>query len=172
MLNKTRTVIWGAALAAVVSLFAGAAMAEMKVGFVDTAKLMESAPQVKEAQSKIEAEFAPREKELVELQRKIRTQEDRLARDSAVMSESENTKLERDILAMRRDLKRSQEEFRDDLNIRRNEVLAKLQREIFDAIVAFAKVQNYDLIMGQGVVYSSERVDITEAVLKELTGGR
>jgi outer membrane protein len=171
-LNKTRTVVWGAALAAVVSLFAGAAMAEMKVGFVDTAKLMESAPQVKAAQSKIEAEFAPREKELVELQRKIRTQEDRLARDSAVMSESENTKLERDILAMRRDLKRSQEEFRDDLNIRRNEVLAKLQREIFDAIVAFAKVQNYDLIMGQGVVYSSERVDITEAVLKELTGGR
>jgi outer membrane protein len=171
-LNKTRTAVWGAALAAVVSLFAGAAMAEMKVGFVDTAKLMESAPQVKDAQSKIEAEFAPREKELVELQRKIRTQEDRLSRDSAVMSESENTKLERDILAMRRDLKRSQEEFRDDLNIRRNEVLAKLQREIFDAIVAFAKAQNYDLIMGQGVVYSSERVDITEAVLKQLTGGR
>jgi outer membrane protein len=171
-LNKTRTAVWGAALAAVVSLFAGTAMAEMKVGFVDTAKLMESAPQVKEAQSKIEAEFAPREKELVELQRKIRTQEDRLSRDSAVMSESENTKLERDILAMRRDLKRSQEEFRDDLNIRRNEVLAKLQREIFDAIVAFAKDQNYDLIMGQGVVYSSERVDITEAVLKRLTSGR
>jgi outer membrane protein len=171
-LNKTRTAVWGAALAAVVSLFAGTAMAEMKVGFVDTAKLMESAPQVKEAQSKIEAEFAPREKELVELQRKIRAQEDRLSRDSAVMSESENTKLERDILAMRRDLKRSQEEFRDDLNIRRNEVLAKLQREIFDAIVAFAKAQNYDLIMGQGVVYSSERVDITEAVLKQLTGGR
>ena len=171
-MNKTRTVVWGAALAAVVSLFAGAAMAEMKVGFVDTAKLMESAPQVKDAQGKIEAEFAPREKELVELQRKIRAQEDRLSRDSAVMSESENTKLERDILAMRRDLKRSQEEFRDDLNIRRNEVLAKLQREIFDAIVAFAKEQNYDLIMGQGVVYSSERVDITEAVLKQLTGGR
>ncbi len=171
-MNKTRTAVWGAALAAVVSLFAGTAMAEMKVGFVDTAKLMESAPQVKEAQSKIEAEFAPREKELVELQRKIRAQEDRLSRDSAVMSESENTKLERDILAMRRDLKRSQEEFRDDLNIRRNEVLAKLQREIFDAIVAFAKEQNYDLIMGQGVVYSSERVDITEAVLKQLTGGR
>ena len=171
-MNKTRKAVWGVALAAVVSLFAGTAMAEMKVGFVDTAKLMESAPQVKEAQSKIEAEFAPREKELVELQRKIRAQEDRLSRDSAVMSESENTKLERDILAMRRDLKRSQEEFRDDLNIRRNEVLAKLQREIFDAIVAFAKEQNYDLIMGQGVVYSSERVDITEAVLKQLTGGR
>ena len=141
----------------------------MKVGFVDTAKLMESAPQVKAAQGNIEAEFAPREKELVELQRKIRAQEDRLARDTAVMSEAENSKLERDILSMRRDLKRSQEEFRDDLNIRRNEVLAKLQREIFDAIVAFAKDKKYDLILGQGVVYSSERVDITDDILKQLS---
>jgi outer membrane protein len=171
-LNRSRTATWVVALVAVASLFSGSAAAEMKVGFVDTAKLMESAPQVKEAQSNIEAEFAPREKELVELQRKIRTQEDRLARDSAVMSESENSKLERDILAMRRDLKRSQEEFRDDLNIRRNEVLAKLQREMFDAIVAFAKDEKYDLILGQGVVYSSDRVDITDDILNKLTGSQ
>ena len=168
-MNRSRTAAWVAVLFAAASLFSASATAEMKVGFVDTAKLMESAPQVKAAQSKIEAEFAPREKELVELQRKIRAQEDRLARDAAVMSESENSKLERDILAMRRDLKRSQEEFRDDLNIRRNEVLAKLQREIFDAIVAFAKDRKYDLILGQGVVYSSERVDITDDILKQLS---
>ena len=167
-MNRSRPAKWAAALVALASLFSGSATAEMKVGFVDTAKLMESAPQVKEAQSNIEAEFAPREKELVELQRKIRTQEDRLARDTAVMSESENSKLERDILGMRRDLKRSQEEFRDDLNIRRNEVLAKLQREICDAIVAFAKEQKYDLILGQGVVYSSDQVDITDDVLNKL----
>jgi outer membrane protein len=158
-----------AVLFAVASVFSASATAQMKVGFVDTAKLMESAPQVKAAQSNIEAEFAPREKELVELQRKIRAQEDRLARDTAVMSEAENSKLERDILSMRRDLKRSQEEFRDDLNIRRNEVLAKLQREIFDAIVDFAKDKKYDLILGQGVVYSSDRVDITDDILKQLS---
>ena len=164
----SRTATWVTVLAVVASLFSGSAAAEMKVGFVDTAKLMESAPQVKQAQTNIEAEFEPREKELVELQRKIRAQEDRLARDTAVMSESETSKLERDILSMRRDLKRSQEEFRDDLNIRRNEVLAKLQREIFDAIVAFAKDKKYDLILSQGVVYSSDRVDITDDILKQL----
>ena len=95
------------------------------------------------------------------------------AADSAVIRiaalEAENSKLERDILSMRRDLKRSQEEFRDDLNIRRNEVLAKLQREIFDAIVDFAKDKKYDLILGQGVVYSSDRVDITDDILKQLS---
>ena len=131
---------------------------------------MESAPQAKAAQSKIEKEFAPREKELVALQRQIKTKEDKLTRDGAVMSESERSKLERDILSKRRDLKRTQEEFRDDLNIRRNEVLAKLQKDMYEAVVTLAKEQKFDLIMSQGVVYSSDKIDITDSVLKKLTG--
>jgi outer membrane protein len=157
-----------ATLAATFFMYAGGALAETKIGFVDTAKLMEAAPQVKAAQAKIESEFAPREKELVELQREIRTLEDRMSRDGSVMSESESSKLERDVLAKRRDLKRTQEEFRDDLNIRRNEVLSKLQKEIYDVVVTFAKEQSFDLILTQGVVYSSNKVDVTESVLKKL----
>ncbi|MEN8205965.1 MAG: OmpH family outer membrane protein [Pseudomonadota bacterium] len=150
--------------------YSGALLAETKIGFVDTVKLMEAAPQAKSAQSKIEKEFAPREKELVALQRQIKTKEDKLTRDGAVMSESERSKLEREILSKRRDLKRSQEEFRDDLNIRRNEVLAKLQKDMYEAVVTLAKEQKFDLIMSQGVVYSSDKVDITDSVLKQLTG--
>jgi len=150
--------------------YSGSLLAETKIGFVDTVKLMEAAPQAKSAQSKIEKEFAPREKELVALQRQIKTKEDKLTRDGAVMSESERSKLEREILSKRRDLKRSQEEFRDDLNIRRNEVLAKLQKDMYEAVVALAKEQKFDLIMSQGVVYSSDKIDITASVLKKLTG--
>jgi outer membrane protein len=149
-------------------MYAGGALAETKIGFVDTAKLMEAAPQVKAAQAKIESEFAPREKELTKLQQEIRALEDRQSREGSVMSESESSKLERDVLAKRRDLKRTQEEFRDDLNIRRNEVLSKLQKDILDAVIAFAKEQNFDLILSGGVAYSSDKVDITESVLKKL----
>ena len=144
------------------------AQADTKVGFVNTVKLMEEAPQAKSAQSNLETEFAPREQELLNLQKEIRALEDRLARDSAVMSESESSKLERDILAKRRDLKRTQDEFRDDLNIRKNEVLSKLQRQMYDATVALAKEKKFDIILGQGVVYSSDSVDITEQVLNKL----
>lgn len=144
------------------------ALAETKIGFVDTVKLMEAAPQAKSAQSKIESEFAPREKELVALQREIKKLEDDLTRDGAVMSESERTKLERKILAKRRDMKRTQDEFRDDLNIRRNEVLAKLQKDMYQAVVTLAKEQKFDLILSQGVVFSSDKVDITDSVLKKL----
>ena len=164
-MKKTGVTIF---LAGMLVMSSGAALAETKIGFVDTVKLLESAPQAKSAQSKIESEFAPREKELVAMQREIKKLEDDLSRDGAVMSESERTKQERNVLSKRRDLKRSQDEFRDDLNIRRNEVLAKLQKDMFQAVVSLAKEQNFDLILSQGVVYSSDKVDITDSVLKKL----
>lgn len=144
------------------------ALAEVKVGFVNTVKLMEEAPQAKAAISKMEAEFAPREKELVAMQREIKQAEDKLSRDSAVMSDSERGKLERDLVSQKRDFKRSQDEFREDLNIRRNEELSKLQRRLYDAIVDLAKAENYDLIVSEGVVYASTSIDITDAVLARL----
>jgi len=142
--------------------------ADTKVGVVNTVRLMEEAPQAKEAQSKIETEFAPREQELVKLQKSIRSLEDRLSRDGAVMSEKESRKLEREILSKRRELKRTQDEFRDDLNIRKNEVLSRLQRQMYESTVALAKEQKFDIILGQGVVYSSDTVDVTNLVLDKL----
>ena len=158
-----------AVLGAMLALFSVQTLAEVKVGVVNTVKLMEQAPQAKAAQSKIESEFAPREKELVSLQREIRKLEDQLNRDGTVMSEAERSKLERDILTRRRELKRSQDEFRDDLNIRRNEVLTKLQKQMYEATLALAKEEDFDVILGQGVVYASDQVDITPMVLEKLS---
>jgi len=150
------------------TLMALPVQADTKVGVVNTVRLMEEAPQAKAAQNKIETEFAPREQELLALQKSIRKLEDRLTRDGAVMSEKESSKLEREILSKRRELKRTQDEFRDDLNIRKNEVLSKLQRQMYESTVALAKEQKFDIILGQGVVYSSDSVDVTNLVLDKL----
>jgi len=144
------------------------ASAEFRVGFVNTVKLMEKAPQARAAISKMEAEFAPREKEIVALQREVKKIEEKLAKDSAVLSEEKRRKIERELISKRRELKRAQDEFREDLNIRRNEELTKLQKQLYDAIVNFAKEENYDLIVSEGVVYASKRVDVTDQLLERL----
>jgi outer membrane protein len=164
-LKSINSLLFGLASLAVIAI---PVQADTKVGVVNTVRLMEEAPQAKSAQSKIETEFAPREQELVNLQKSIRKLEDRLSRDGAVMSEKESSKLEREILSKRRELKRTQDEFRDDLNIRKNEVLSKLQRQMYEATVALAKEKKYDIILGQGVVYSSDSVDVTNMVLDKL----
>jgi outer membrane protein len=157
---------------AALALCAGAAQAELKIGFVDLAKLSENAPQITSAQGKIDAEFSSREKELVSLQRKIAKMEEELATNASVMSDSERSGKEREILSMRRDLKRSQDEFRDDLNIRKNEILKQVNIEIGNVIEKLAKDEKYDLIIAQGVMFASERVDITDQILKKLEAAK
>jgi len=144
--------------------------AELKIGFVNAAQILDKAPQAELARSRLEKEFAPRDKSLVDAQKSLRSLEEKLARDSAVMGDSERRNLERDIIAQQRELKRAQDEFREDFTIRRNEELGSLQRQVYEAIVSLAKEEQFDLIVNDGaVIYASEQVDITDQVLRRLT---
>jgi len=155
-------VIWF--LAAVAPAVSG----ELKIGVVNTPRVLQEAPQARSSSASLEQEFAPRERKLVESQKKIKSKEERLLRDSAIMNESERRRSERDLLAMKRELKRSQDEFREDLNIRRNEELRKLQQVISKVIDDIAKEKGFDLILGENVIYADESIDITDQILERL----
>ena len=142
------------------------ASAEFKVAFVEAAKLLQQAPQAEAATARIEREFAPRNRELVSMQKEIRRLEDKLMRDAAIMKEREAAKLEQNVRLKKRDLKRQQDEFREDLTLRRNEELQKLQRRVLETIQRVAEREKYDLVLSEGVVFASKRVNITPKVLE------
>lgn len=165
MVNRFKQLVWATfACAALVA----PAHAELKIGFVNTARVLEQAPQAKAARDRLQQEFTPRESELVNAQRDLKDMQDRLERDGPTLSDSERAKLERDILAKQRDLKRIQGEFSEDLNLRRNEEFARLQREAAQAVVDIARDDKFDLVLEAGVVYASDKVDITDKVLVRL----
>jgi len=139
-----------------------------KAGFVNVARVLDKAPQAEEARGRIEREFAPRDRELLNQQKEVRQKEDRLVRDGAVMTNDERVRLESDIRGLKRDIRRAQEEFREDLNVRRNQELGKLQRKVIQVIQDLAKAENYDLIVSDGVIFAGNRVDITEKVIARL----
>ncbi|ADJ29121.1 OmpH family outer membrane protein [Nitrosococcus watsonii] len=141
---------------------------DLKIGAVNAVKLLDEAPQKEAALEILKKEFEIRNRELVSKQKKLRGLEDRFNRDAAIMSEADRKALERDILNQNRDLKRDQEVFREDYNIRRNEEFRKLQEEIAKAIVDLAEKKKYDLVVYEGVIYASDKVDITADVLKLL----
>lgn len=150
-------------------LTANASYAELKIGFVNIPAVLEKAPQAEKAKKRLEIEFSSREKQLVAQQKDIQSKEERMARDAAVMSDSERSNLEKDILNKKRDAKRSQQEFSEDFNTRRNEELGKLQRTIIEAVRALAKEQNFDLLLTEGVIYNSEKIDVTAQVQQKLS---
>ncbi len=141
---------------------------DIKIGFVNVPKVLEKAPQAEKAKKQLEKEFSPRDKQLVSQQKAIVKLEENLSRDAAVLSESERLKLEREILGKKREAKRSQQEFSEDFNIRRNEELGKLQERIMDAIKEIAKEEEFDLLLTDGVIYASSKIDVTEKVQEKL----
>lgn len=144
------------------------AAAQPKIGFVNVAKVLDDAPQAEDARQSLEREFAPRDRDLLKQQKEVRTLEDELIKNGAVMAERERERKESRIRSQKRELRRLQEEFREDLNLRRNQELAKLQRQVIEVIQQFAKDQKYDMIVGDGVLYAGDRVDVTKKVIEQL----
>ncbi len=166
-LKLVRNLLVAAALSLPVAL---AQAADVKLGFVSIAKILNSAPQAEAASKRLEQEFAPRQKGLVEAQKSLRKQEEKLSKDGAVMSESQRRSLESEIRNQARDLKRTSDEFREDFNLRRNEELGKFQKQVLDVISSLAKEEGFDLVVNDGAtLYFSPQVDVTEKVLKRLT---
>ncbi len=149
-------------------LVANVSFAELKIGFVNVPAVLEKAPQAEKAKKRLEKEFSPRDKQLVAQRKAIIKLEEKKNTDASVMSKSERVKLEKDILNKKRDLKRAQQEFSEDFNIRRNEELGKLQRRIVEAIRSLAKEEGFDLLLTDGVIYTSDEIDVTSLVQKKL----
>lgn len=146
----------------------GATAAELKIGYVNAVKVIEEAPQGEAALKKLEAEFGPRDKKLVAMQADVKKLEDALEKNGLLMKDAERRAKELEIVSLKRDLRRATQEFREDYNLRRNEELAALQKIVFKAIVEIAKQEDYDLILHEGTIYASKRVDLTDRVLKKL----
>jgi outer membrane protein len=161
-----------AAIAAVVTLIvanaATAQAADYKIGFVNTERLFRDAAPAKRAQQKLEKEFAARDAEIQKLAKQVRDLQALLEKDGVTMAEAERRNRERDLANLSRDLTRSQREFREDLNLRRNEEFASVQDRANKVIQQIAEAEKFDLIIQDPVVYASQKIDITEKVIKAL----
>jgi outer membrane protein len=146
--------------------------AELKVGVVNAAAVMEQSPQKTRALSRLEKEFSSRSKSIEGKLKSLRSKQEKLVKDGAIYSATERKNKERAIVSEQRDIKRLQDEYSEDLSIRRNEELRKLEKEIAQTIVELAKKESYDLIVYQGVIFASDKVEITEKVLKLLKAKR
>lgn len=145
-----------------------AAFAASKIGFVNTERLLREAPLSVAAQKKLEREFANREQELQKLAKQARDLQAQLDRDGVTMAESERRNKERDLANLNRDLQRQTREFREDLNLRRNEELGQIQERARKVIQDIAKAEKFDLILEQAV-YVDPKSDITDKVMKALS---
>ncbi len=140
---------------------------EARIAAVNSDRILRESAAAKAAQTKLEAEFAKRDKDLQDMAQKLKSMSDALDKNGASMAPADRAEKQRDLSQLDTDFQRKQREFREDLNQRRNEELAAVLDRANKVIKQIAEQQHYDLIV-QEAVYVSPRIDITDQVLKAL----
>lgn len=156
----------GAALLCAAVLSPAAAQ-ELKIGYVNSERVLREAAPAKAAQAKLEAEFSRREREINDATNRLKASADKLEKDGPTLPPAEQQRRQRELVDQDRDLQRKRREFQEDLNQRRNEELASVVERANRVIRQIFETEKYDLIL-QEVVFASGRVDITEKVIKSL----
>lgn len=162
--------VWLIALTLAPTLIgAASARAESyKIGVVDPNRVVERSPQYEAAGKALQLEVEERERSLRQQQEQIAVLQGKLERDAALMSESEMQRLQNDIRSRTRKLKYAQDEFQEDLSLRQNELRTKLGKQVQEVVVELAKELGIDLVISEGLVYYSPRVDISDLVIERL----
>ena len=164
------------ALAATVLLAlaaAGAQAQELKIGYVNSDRVLREAVPAKAAQAKLETEFSKREKELTDVGNRLKAAGDKLDKDAPTLSEAERNRRQRDLIDQDREFQRKRREFQEDLSQRKNEELAAVVERANKVIKQIFETERYDLVL-QEAVFAGPKVDITVKVIKALNsqGGR
>ncbi|HEY9024143.1 MAG TPA: OmpH family outer membrane protein [Burkholderiaceae bacterium] len=159
-------------LASVSSIAVSAQAQELKIGYVNSERVLREAEPAKRAQAKLEAEFGKREKDLNDQNASLRAQAEKLDRDSPTLSETEKTRRQRELVELDRDLQRKHREFQEDLTQRKNEELQSVAERANRAIKQIGDAEHYDLILQDPVIYFSSRIDLTKKVIDALNAGK
>jgi len=149
----------------------GVEAAETKIGYVDVERIRRESVPAERASKQLEKEFAPRAQELQRRESQVKALQAQLEKDAVTMSENDRRAKEQELTRVSVDYQRMQREYREDLNMRRNQELASLFERADRVIKQLADAEKFDLIV-QEVVYRSSRIDITDKVLKALAEGK
>ena len=150
--------------------FSAAVLAESKIGFVNSQKILNDAPQAARAKKKIEKDFEKRDQELQRIAKQLQGMQETLDKNAVTMAESERRTKEREFGELNREFQRKQREFREDLSQRQNEEMAAIFERVNKIIKQIAEAEKYDIIF-QEAVYANPRIDITDKVIKALGDG-
>ena len=158
---------WVAAFGLFFGLIAVSHAQEFRIGFVSTDRIFREANIAKSAQTKLEQEFAKREKEIADFGAIIKAAADKFEKDSPTLSEAQRATRQKQLVDQDRDFQRKRREFQEDLTARRNEELQQVLERANRIVKQVAETEKYDLVL-QEVVYINPKHDITEKVIRAL----
>jgi len=140
----------------------------IKIGYIDTEKVVNNLPQYIQSAEAISDEFEPKKQELLDLFNHIELL--RVKITTINNSENkENLQIELSKLTSLEETFRKETEFwQEEMNNKKIELLQKIEQLINNTINKIAISENYDLILYENAAFVSDEVNITYKVIERI----
>jgi len=140
----------------------------VKIGYIDTQRVINNLPQYQQSVDKISKEFEPKKQELLDLFKHIELLRKKV---NAINNteKKENLQIELTKLAsLEESFKQETEFWQETMNTKKIELLQKIELLINNTINEFAISENYDLILYENAAYVSDEINITDKVIERI----
>ena len=140
----------------------------VKIGYIDSQKIVSNLPQYQQSVDEITKEFEPKKQELLDLFKHIELL--RVKINTINKSEKkENLQLEISKLAsLEESFKKETEFWQETMNNNKIELLQKIELLINNTINDIAISENYDLILYENAAFVSDEINITNKVIERI----
>jgi outer membrane protein len=153
----------------------GFAMAQSKIGHINSEAIMQALPEAIDAQKSLDALVAQWEGELQKMQADWKKKFDEYDKKKLILTDQARADAEKEL----RDLDQSIADFRNkkfgqngELFQKQNEVMKPIQNKMFQVLETVAKEDGYDYVFDRSgdilVLYANEKNDLTQTVLSRM----
>lgn len=156
-----------ALLTTVLTCVSGSALAQSKVAFVNTEKILKESVLAQDAQKVLANEFSKRESALLDLAGTLKSKNDKLERDGTTMSLTERQRLQADLTESDAKFQRDRRNLEEEVQARRSQLLASILERANREVIKIAEADKIDIVF-QDAVWTSPKIDITAKVLDAL----
>ncbi|MBN1779765.1 OmpH family outer membrane protein [bacterium] len=170
--------IFAAGLAVVFLFCAGSVMAQLKLGYVDSQRILASNEAAQDAQKKLETETGKWTQELQKMEQEIQGKVESLEQQSLLLSEEKKQERIQELQNLQLQAQQYQyEKFGENGEVYtlRKQLLEPVIEKINTAIHKVGEDGGYDFIfdtVNGNVLYAQDKYDLTDQVIEELEKGK
>ncbi|MBI2503534.1 MAG: OmpH family outer membrane protein [Candidatus Latescibacteria bacterium] len=160
-------------LIAALGLLPGSALAQMKIGFINSDQLKEQLPEIKAAQQQLELLQQQRTQEGEARQAKLAQMEENYRKQEMLLSEARKAEMQAEYEAEVQRLQEFGQATQEELMKKNFDLHNPIFERINAAIKAIAEEERYDFVLDAGsaggaVVFAADQYDLTDKLLQKL----
>lgn len=151
-----------------------AQQAPMRIGYINTQKLLQEAPGTQEVQQRIRTELQPFDQELRALEDSLRALQQQFGQEPAGMTEQARTQRQQQFQTQASALQQRAAQVQQEAAQKQNELLAPVMQRIEEAISAVRQEGGYAMLFDaatDAIVSADTTLDVTDRVLARLRQG-